>query len=129
MDEAAEARAKSLERLYDYTKFHIGVYLTLTAAFITLATATGDKGNRLVPLDMDFVWPAIVAFLVAGAAGGIIATSLTEQVGGSSDDFLKRDIGPSNFKTLHRLKGRTYTQIEHGAFWVGIACAVLSFVK
>jgi len=30
--------SKSLELLFEYTKFHIGVYLTLTASYVTIAT-------------------------------------------------------------------------------------------
>ena len=30
----ATAKQKSLELLFDYTKFHIGLYLTLTASYI-----------------------------------------------------------------------------------------------
>lgn len=33
------AKQKSLELLFDYTKFHIGLYLTLTAAYVAVATA------------------------------------------------------------------------------------------
>jgi len=62
------ARQKSLELLFDYTKFHIALYLTLTAAYITVATA--KIGNKpLLSLDPKFFWLAIGAFMIAGLGG------------------------------------------------------------
>ena len=39
----ATAKLKSLELLFDYTKFHIGLYLTVTAGYLAVATVkTGE---------------------------------------------------------------------------------------
>ena len=66
------AKQKSLELLFDYTKFHIGLYLTLTSSYLVVATAKVD--NKLVfTLCPDFLWPAVLAFMLAGLAGGVIA--------------------------------------------------------
>ena len=83
-------RAKSLERLYDYTKFHIGVYLSLTTAYIAIATlkptALPDTTSRcassigvygLIATDPWFMALAVASFMLAGLAGGVIVSSIT----------------------------------------------------
>jgi len=125
------AHAKSLEMLYDYTKFHIGVYLTLTATYIAAATAkvsgAGGKKIHLLSANQCLMALAILSFILAGIAGGIIVSSITQQVGGSSMDFLKTQIGPWNAKHIH-LSGRAWTYIEHTSFWIGLIAAIASFV-
>lgn len=64
-----------LKLLFDYTKFHIGLYTTLTAAYIALMTS--DYGKKFSTPNMYQVLGAVVMFLVAGFAGGIIASSCT----------------------------------------------------
>lgn len=120
------ANQKSLEMLFDYTKFHIGVYLTLTASYLTVATASVN-GQPLLSLNTWFVWPAIIAFMLAGLAGGVIVSSITQRIGGSSIEFLEDPIGPWDWKPVH-FRARNWTYIEHTAFWVGLLFAVLSFV-
>jgi hypothetical protein len=122
------ARAKSLEMLYDYTKFHIGVYLTLTASYITAASAKGEKGKPFLSTEPWLMGLAVASFLIAGVAAGIIVSSITQyDKGGSSNDFLKEKIGPWDVEKLRRL-GRTWTYIEHTSFWVGLLFALASVV-
>ena len=120
------AKQKSLELLYDYTKFHVGVYLTLTGSYLTAAFAKYN-GNPLFPLNLDFIPVAIFFTMLAGFAGGVIVSSLTQWIGGSSQDFLRSKIGPWDWKAAH-VKALYGTYIEHTAFWIGLICAVLSFV-
>jgi len=123
----ASARQKSLEMLYDYTKFHIGVYLTLTGSYLTAAFAN-FQGVRVIPLDIAFVPPTVLFVMLAGFAGGVIVSSLTQTVGGSSQEFLETDIGPWDVRwRLVYFKARWWTYIEHTAFWIGLVLAVLSF--
>jgi hypothetical protein len=96
---------KGLELLFDYTKFHIGVYLTLAAAYIT-------------------VWPAVIFIIIAGFAGGVIASSITQTKSVSVESFLKEQTGPWGTTWF---TGKWWTYIEHTSFWIGIACVVLSF--
>jgi hypothetical protein len=114
--------SKGLELLFDYTKFHIGVYLTLAAAYITLATS--KIGAMLPKLNPKFVWPAIIFIIVAGFAGGVIASSITQSRSTNVSDFLKEKTGPWSMKLF---SGKWWTYIEHTSFWVGIICVVLSF--
>jgi hypothetical protein len=122
---ALGAQPKGLELLFDYTKFHIGLYLTLTAAYITVITASIDK-KPLVALRSDFLfWAAVILFMIAGLAGGVIASSITQTTARSTRQFLELDIGPWEWKLVH-IKARTWTWVEHTSFWIGLIAAVLS---
>jgi hypothetical protein len=120
------ARAKSLELLYDYTKFHLGVYLTVTALYIAVVKAKISSVEGILPANQFLVFIAVVAFLLAGLAGGVIASSITQRIGGSSLEFLDTQIGPWHAERIH-MSGRQWTQTEHTAFWIGLIAAVLSF--
>jgi hypothetical protein len=113
---------KGLELLFDYTKFHIGVYLTLAAAYITLATS--QIGSILPKLNPKFVWPAVIFIIIAGFAGGVIASSVTQTKSVTVESFLKEQTGPWSTSWF---TGKWWTYIEHTSFWMGIACVVLSF--
>ena len=113
---------KGLELLFDYTKFHIGVYLTLAAVYITLATSKID--GTLPKLNPTFVWPALFFIIVAGFAGGVIASSITQSRSANVSEFLKEKTGPWSMKLC---SGKWWTYIEHTFFWAGIVSVVLSF--
>lgn len=120
------ARQKKIELFFDYTKFHIGLYLTLTASYVTVATAkVGDQ--PLLILAPPFLWFAVIAFMIAGLAGGVIASSVTQTQMCSVQEFLEEPTGLWNWKRTH-FRARIWTYIEHTAFWLGILSAVLSFV-
>lgn len=126
---------KGLELLFEYTKFHIGVYLTMASAFITIASL--KKGDSLVLELRTFpVWLAVGFFLIAGLSGGIIVSSITQCYGHLESTHLKRCASTPAF-LLERLgpwelelfTGRTWTQIEHTSFWIGLLCALASFKR
>jgi hypothetical protein len=116
---------KKLELLYDYTKFHIGLYVVLTSVYITLVTAKIGRKDALPILQPALAWIAVVLFIVAGIAGGVIASGITQSKSGGAAEFLKEDIGPWN-TTL--FPARVWVYIEHTAFCLGLIFAVLSFV-
>jgi hypothetical protein len=62
------AKQKSLEMLFDYTKMHIGLYLTLTAAYVAVATAKVN-GKPILAVVPEAVWLAIIAFMHCWAGG------------------------------------------------------------
>jgi hypothetical protein len=120
------ARAKSLEQLYDYTKFHIQAYLTLGASYVAVANLKvgGSTGDLVVKLDPWWATLATIFFMIAGLAGGVIVSSITQfSAGGSSQEFLKLPIGPLWFKSC---PGLVWTYIEHSAFWIGLFAAAVS---
>lgn len=99
---------KGLELLFEYTKFHIGVYLTLAAGYITLGT------SKLLPqLRPRFVWTAVIFIAIAGFAGGVVASSITQSQSANVATFLSKETGPWSIECL---KAQTWIYIEHTAF-------------
>jgi hypothetical protein len=123
-DHEAAANLKGLELLFDYTKFHIGVYLTLTASFVALATAEINN-QPVVKFCPCLLWLAVFCILVAGMAAGIIASSLTQTEKRNVKDFLAEPTGPCDSQWW---SAKIWTRIEHIAFWVGLVLAILSLV-
>jgi hypothetical protein len=117
---SADAALKSLELLFDYTKFHIGVYLTLAASYITIATSDIGPTVKRCP-----AYIATLLFALAGLAGGVITSSITQCECGSSAVFLKQQIGPWAFDAL-TMEALYWTWVEHTAFWAGLAVALFS---
>jgi hypothetical protein len=112
-----------LDLLFQYTKFHIGAYLTLTTAYITLATSkVGGVFPKLNPYLAAF---AVIFFMLAGLAGGVIISSITQCPCTTVNQLLNIDLGPWSTEWF---TGRTWTYIEHTSFWVGLVAAAFSFV-
>jgi hypothetical protein len=113
-----------LKTLFDYTKFHIGLYTTVGAAYIALMTS--DYGKKFLTPNKPLVILAVIALLIAGMAGGIIASSCCHET--DFDKFMKTHLTPfAKEERLWAPTARHWTNIEHGAFWVAIIVAVLSF--
>jgi hypothetical protein len=112
---------EQLKLLFDYTKFHIGLYTTLAAAYIALMTS--EYGKRLLAPDTRLVLAAVVILGIAGFAGGIIASSCTYYP--SFNQLMERRLFP--FRDGWGLKGVTWTRIEHTAFWVALGAILASF--
>jgi hypothetical protein len=123
-EDEVEANLRKLELLYDYTKFHIGLYLLLASAYITLATSKIGRKEMLPALQPTLVWFAVALFMVAGVAAGVIASSVSQSRSGGAEEFLSESIGPWNTTMF---PARVWIWIEHTAFWLGLICAVLSF--
>jgi hypothetical protein len=122
-DRIEEAAHKSLERLYDYTKFHIGVYISLTTAYVAFASAKVGE-QPLVHVKFGFLLFAVLFFMLAGAAGGTVLCSITQTSAVTSRDFLREEISPWN--KPFKMAAIKWTWLEHALFWIAVICAVLS---
>ena len=112
-----------LERLYDYTKFHIGVYISAATALIALAGA--EQSEALHPELIHHpcvLWPAIFFLAVAGLAGGIIVSTCTTVQ--TFDDIWCGKIGPWGSEII---PGRCLARIEHLAFWISAGLFAYAF--
>lgn len=107
-----------LKQLFDYTKFHIGMYTTLIAAIVGVFANDTLKVSYtgLVP----FIKVVIVMFLVAGAAGGLVASSIPFFK--TFDAFSQAWLGPWSFEIIPAI---WCTHVEHTAFWIG--CVVMVY--
>ena len=120
---------KRLERLYDYTKFHIGIYLSAAAGLTGLISAIA--GGKLPETFTNLVGsPAFLGLslffmVLAGACGGVVATSVTECK--SFEDFWGTPTGPS-WRRQGPL-GKSWVAAEHLFFWLSLACALVSVLS
>lgn len=119
VESAASRRTYEYDRvktLYDYTKFHIGLYLTLGTILVA-----GIGAKTPVAFDHRLMWAAVVFIGFAGVAGGIVASTLPECP--TLNAFFQSRTGPWKCKIL---RGRHWTYVEHTSFWIGIALAGIS---
>jgi hypothetical protein len=107
-----------LDKLYDYTKFHIGVYTGLIAALAAvLAKITGLPHELAVCIKIT-----LVCFCLAGICGGIIGSTISVD----KDDLLRdKPVGPWCLK-IFTAKG--WAHLEHGCFWLGILVSVVAIL-
>lgn len=117
---------KRLERLYDYTKFHIGIYLSAAAGVATLIGSehaqwvlAGLIGNK------SLLYVAFLFIVLAGMCGGMVATSVIEKK--TFDEFWTSEHRP---RTLCFLKGtgENWVHREHGFFWASLLALVVAVV-
>jgi hypothetical protein len=110
---------ESLKLLFDYTKFHIGIYASLAGAFVTLL---GSKFAERWRIPRPGVIISLCGVVVAGASGGVVASSLPSLVG--RNDYGAAVVGPSWCPVGMTVS--MWTHIEHGAFWMAILSIVVS---
>jgi len=110
---------KRLERLYDYTKFHIGIYLSAAGGLAALISTAAD-GTKTSYIRSLIGAPRALgvafAFLVfAGVAGAIVATSAIE-----SESYVEFSRTPQGAHGLKPFLGATWVRIEHACFWLSL---------
>jgi membrane-associated protease RseP (regulator of RpoE activity) len=119
---AQSPNANSFERiqmLFDYTKFHIGLYTTLASAAVALI---GTPLGTTLDADSRWVWAAIAFIGLAGFAGGVIASSLPQF--NRIEQFYRARLGPFR---LHVMSGELWTYFEHVMFWAGVIAIIVAF--
>ena len=110
-----------LSTLFDYTKFHIGLYSTLITglfAIIAFAMHPSDPNGKVLAYLLPYAKFTAGFILVAGAAGGVIASNIP------------------NYKTFEEYKSVrlpifgipsftyfVFAHVEHLAFWIAVGIA------
>jgi hypothetical protein len=127
-----DEQLEQVKLLFDYTKFHIGLYTTLAGVLVaTLGSTFAAAWHVSRPL----IGLAVVFIALAGLAGGVIASSLpylTRRVSGN--DLFECAIGPlwsdrtkNGKKSFLAQPLRYWTYLEHLSFWVAIVLVLLAF--
>src|SRR4051794_11522956 len=63
---------EKVKLLFDYTKYHIGIYTTLGTILIgILGLHSGGNNEPKLQFCGSFIWVSIVFIAIAGVAGGI----------------------------------------------------------
>jgi len=112
----SEEMDDQLKQLFDYTKFHIGMYTTLIAGIIGVF-ANDDLKETYAAL-VPFIKVSIVCFFIAGMAGGLVASSIPFFQ--RWKDFQTARLGPWSLKLVPAI---LCTHVEHTAFWIGCVVA------
>lgn len=119
-----------LERLYDYTKFHIGIYLSSAGGLTTaIATLASDEKKiafiRILVGSPLFLGFALFFMIAAGACAGIVATSVTESK--NFEMFWDNPQGPAWLK--NGPKGSWWVGAEHFCFWLSLLCLIITILS
>jgi hypothetical protein len=128
MGNPSDKEFERLKLLFDYTKFHILLYTTLITLLIGLFAFGGDVES--ITQFRKVMKPVVVCFLIAGAAGGVIASNIPKFDefsifwDGNNSEF----ISPFGCKFFN-FPGKIWASIEHSAFWIGILIAISSFLR
>ena len=117
----ADENTEQVNLLFDYTKFHIGLYSTFASAVLALLAGTFADG--WVICRTLLAW-SLLPIAIAGLAGGVIASSLPHMFG--IKDVRDEKIGPLWFENLGKLKSWTY--LEHASFWLAFLIAAGALV-
>ncbi|HEX3487105.1 MAG TPA: hypothetical protein VHT51_18765 [Micropepsaceae bacterium] len=113
-----------IKMLFDYTVFHIGIYMTLATLLVSFLAAELSQKIIALRISHEGVIAAIVFIGMAGIAGGVIASSLPES--DSLTSFLQKKTGPWDTALL---SGRGWTRLEHTSFWLGVVVAAITFAS
>lgn len=111
-----------LNCLFDYTKFHIGVYMTLIGLLL---------GAQLNPVSRALLEPVhrwivftVICYAIAGAAGGAIISNIPDSKTYETFAIEKLDLfGLKTFKYI------AWAHIEHASFWLGSIALIYSILK
>ncbi len=110
---------KRLERLYDYTKFHIGIYLS-AAGGVAALLGSKDAGWVVSTLigNQYLLYASFLGLVVAGMCAGVVATGITE-CRTFEEFWLKPDHAPSALPNW-KASGQRWVGREHQAFWLSL---------
>ena len=116
---------RQLERLYDYTKFHIGIYLSAAGGLAALISAAAEGSAKQTYFASLIGSPKALAasfgFMVAaGIAGAVVATSTIEST--SYKSFLSTKHGAYG---INPFSGKAWVTIEHASFWLSLLCLAI----
>lgn len=135
MSNGTDPDTEKFKLLFDYTKFHIGVYLTFTAAMATILAADQNTFFGSIVFNPVMIFFAAASMVIAGMSGGIIVSSLCDPncrsrekgVDHSFESFWEdQDLGPLDSEWF---KTKKWARIEHVSFWIAVGFAFLSIVE
>ncbi len=104
---------KHADLLYDYIKFHLGLYIATPPAFVIIAEGLGVSTS--VPFLICMVILVITYFISGAAAGCLIARFINKKW--NSD---------RKWRTFaHAAHSSRRRYIQHWLYWIGIVVGVL----
>ena len=118
---------EQLKHLFEYTKFHVGMYTTLIAAIVALFAGDVMKNSAYITM-IPFLGVSVVFFLFAGMCGGLVASSIPFFT--SFQEFKAAKLLPWSTRTdLQKgIPSMRCAHWEHFFFWCGCLAAVVGLI-
>ena len=121
----------SFERLgliYDYAKFHIGLYATVSTALVAIISFADTQYKRAY---YGLFLAVFACFLVAGIGGGLVASHIAyaKRDATQSDKLLNGFTEPTLSSPLRWSRYKWFAIIEHYAFWLGVLIAAVGVIS
>src|SRR5690349_13196849 len=127
---AEKARPKNMEiehikQIYDYTKFHIGLYFTFLAGLIAFSNL--GWGEHFGARHSTALRGIVFALLVGGVAGALVASRIVygpwQKESFSIEDswFWKKRPSQKDYSDFYWSWADVSLIIEHWSFWLALA--------
>jgi hypothetical protein len=109
------ARFDQFKLVYDYIKFHIGLYLASPAAIALMADAFGVKTHQAFRIGLSTM---VIIYLVAGIHAGLFMACHVNDPW--QDNYLQK-IEEGIFSRRRRF-------MHHSLYWFGLAAGLLGLI-
>jgi MFS family permease len=116
-------KIEQLKQIYDYAKFHIGLYATVSTALIAIMSFVSNEAKARY---RNYFIAVLICFLMAGIGGGLVASHIAYTDWSSpaaSDMFAGFTTG--TFENWHWSGYKMASVVEHYFFWLGIIIGVI----
>lgn len=108
-------RREQFKLIYDYIKFHIGLYLASPAAIALMADAFGVKTHRAFQAGLSAM---IIVYLAAGIHAGLF---MARYINDPWQDNYLHDVEAGVFCPRRRF-------MHHSLYWIGLAAGLLGLI-
>lgn len=112
---------KRLDNLMSYTTFHIGVYVTLTAALIGIGLWERSGTH---PKLIRWLRYTVACLVVAGISGGVVGSNIPDFT-----DYTTFNSSKIGFWGIPMFPAWFWIHLEHLAFWAGLLPIAAMFVR
>jgi hypothetical protein len=122
-----------IKHIYDYTKFHIGLYFTFLAGLI--AFVNFGQGEHFGEQHRTALLVIIFTLLIGGVAGALVASRIVygpwqkESFVLENSVFWKKRPSRKSYSTFYWSWADVSLIIEHYAFWVTLFIAIVTFAR
>ena len=120
-----------IKQIYDYTKFHIGLYFTFLAGLI--AFVNFGRGEHFAEQHRAVLLEIIFTLLIGGVAGGLVASRIVygpwqkDSFVIENSRFWKKRPSQKPYSKFYWSWADVSLVIEHYSFWLALFIAIVTF--
>lgn len=108
---------EKIKIVYDYAKFHIGLYTGVVAASIGIGKLGGDEFMANIPALKVPAAIGIACVVVAGICGAMVAVHVPQYLDLKYDQFMKQRLKAA---FVIQMPVKDWLSLEHKSFWGGL---------